>query len=141
MDPIELERRRQEGLEIIRRARAAFGPDPLEETLKTARALPDGWCRSPAEDLASFRQRFWLRQKDLARKAGLTRTQIVRLENGRDALLSTWRKAYAALGFELLVVPLCRETLEELEELRRRDHESRHGRGKRRRTKLTPIKP
>jgi hypothetical protein len=31
---------------------------------------------------------------------------VSRLQAGEDALLSTWRRAFAAMGFRLVVVPL-----------------------------------
>lgn len=138
MDPKEIERRRQEGLEIRRRAAALFGPDPLEKVLRLAGELPPDWCVRPERDLDMFRHRFGLRQRDLARFAGLTRTQVVRLEGGRDALLSTLRKAYAALGFELLLVPRAAVPLEALEERWRLERTTRYPRGKRRKAPLSP---
>jgi DNA-binding XRE family transcriptional regulator len=107
----------QKGLDMVARVRAQMGPEPFEVMLQVQAALPV-MCRVwPPERLFQFlRCRLGLTQHELAHKAGLAPSQITRLEGGRDCLLSTWRRAYAALGLELSLLPLSGLSIVELEE-------------------------
>lgn len=103
-------------LEILKATRAGFGPDPFEVLLRASNALPAEWRRWPAERCFQYlRCRLRFTQDELAQKAGLTQSQISRLEAGADALFDTWRRAYAAMGFELILLPVSGLTRKELE--------------------------
>ena len=82
-------------------------PDPLDEVLRAARALPSWWRRKPVEEgFLSLRCHLQYTQDEVAARSGLAQSIVSRLEGGGDALLSTWTRAYAAMGFELLLVPV-----------------------------------
>ena len=126
-------------LEIIEETKANFGPDPFEALLRTAVAVPPEWRRrSPEGGFQYLRCRLRFTQDELAAKAGLTQSQVSRLEGGADALLGTWRRAYAAMGFEMTLLPVSGLTLRELE---RRAEEGRppgHWRRQRTRPRRRP---
>lgn len=101
---------------MLARARAAMGPEPLEEILGAGKSLPEDYRTWPPARMLQFvRCRLKFTQHELACKAGLAPSQISRLEAGKDCLLSTWTRAYAALGVELRLMPVSTKTADELE--------------------------
>ncbi len=60
---------------------------------------------APAIFMRALRVTLCMTQAGLARRAGMTQAQIVRLESGRDARLDTWRKVYDAMFCDLLIIP------------------------------------
>lgn len=59
---------------------------------------------------------FRMSQERIGRLSGLHPSVVSRLEGSGDARLSTWRKAYDALGFDVVLLPVPRAGLEELGE-------------------------
>jgi len=104
------------GLEYLRRAREALGPELIELLLKAPGAVPETWRGWTAHrGFVYLRCRLRFTQQELAQKSQTAQSQVSRLEGGCDALLSTWRAVYAAMGFELLLLPVSALTLEQLE--------------------------
>jgi DNA-binding XRE family transcriptional regulator len=109
--------------EMIARVKAAFGPDWVETLLAAVQALPPEWKdRAAQAGFQSLRCRLRFTQDELAGKAGVAQSQISLIEGGGDALLSTWRRLYEAMGLELLLVPLSSASLDQL---RRRAEQGR----------------
>lgn len=116
-----------EGLAIQARVRREMGPEMAELLLGWGKSGPKEFRQwPPAMLFQHLRCRLRFSQAELALKAGLTQSQVSRVESGADCLLSTWARAYAALGFELKLLPSSHESIEELarraEEGRPRDH-------------------
>jgi transcriptional regulator with XRE-family HTH domain len=63
----------------------------------------------------SWRSRLNATQQELADKSGMVQTQVSRLERGFDARVSTWRRLYDAMGFDLFLLPLPRTSLKAIE--------------------------
>lgn len=106
----------ERGLEILNRVRQSLGPEVVETLLKSAAAGPLELRDWPPERMFQYlRCRLRFTQGVLARKAGLTQSQVSRIESGADCLLSTWTRAYAAMGFKLHLLPASGRTVEELE--------------------------
>lgn len=105
-----------DGAAILERVRRSLGPEPVELLLKSGGEAPvelRGW---PPERMFQYlRCRLRFTQLELAQKAGLTQSQVSRVESGADCLLSTWTKVYAAMGFELHLLPTSALGLAELE--------------------------
>ncbi len=81
--------------------------DPLSELLAASDRVPVWWReRSAKEGFIALRGRLSFTQAELAVKSGVAQARISHLEGGGDALLSTWRRVYAAMGFELLLFPV-----------------------------------
>lgn len=103
-------------------------PDIFDELLaaKAPRMILE-WPVARAFQFARLRLK--LSQDELAERACLTQAQISRLEAGKDCLLSTWSRAYAALGFDLKLLPMTGMTEDALRErangIRFRDHRPR----------------
>jgi len=105
-----------DGAAILERVRRSMGPEPVELLLKSGGEAPGELRSWPPERMFQYlRCRLRFTQLELARKAGLTQSQVSRVESGADCLLSTWTKAYAAMGFELRLLPTSVLGLEELE--------------------------
>lgn len=104
--------------EALRRLKTALAePDLFEEILKASGSLPKTWREwSPERRFEFLRCRLGFTQEELGIKAGLVQSQISRVEGGGDALLSTWTKLYAAMGFELVMLPVSDLTMRQLRE-------------------------
>jgi len=108
----------EEGLAMIARMRREMGPEMAEVLFKWGMASPAEARNWPPERMFQFfRCRLKFTQDELAGKAGLVQSQVSRIESGADCLLSTWTRAYAAMGLELLLIPASSVVLEELERL------------------------
>lgn len=106
----------EEGISILESVKRSMGPEPVELLLKAGIAAPAELRSWPPERMFQYlRCRFRFTQLELARKAGLTQSQVSRVESGADCLLSTWVRAYAAMGFELRLLPASEMGVEELE--------------------------
>jgi hypothetical protein len=107
----------QERIELIQRTRARWGPDLIETLISFSAGIPDPWRGWPADrGFEYLRCRLKFTQDELRQKSGLSQSQISRLEGGGDALLSTWRKLYRTMGFELMLVPVSSLSVAELVE-------------------------
>lgn len=117
-----MERTREE--EAIAKMRELLrGPDPFNELVSFGQLLPAPWRDWPPEDwFVSLRCFLQTTQDQIALKSGLSQSQVSKLEGGCDSRLSTWRKAYAAMGFDLVLVPVARY---EEKQLRRMSEEGR----------------
>lgn len=106
----------EDGDAILERVRRSMGPEPVELVLKSGGEAPVELRNWPSERLFQYlRCRLQFTQLELAQKAGLTQSQVSRVESGADCLLSTWTKVYAAMGFELRLLPTSGLGVEELE--------------------------
>lgn len=106
----------ERGVEILNRVKQSLGPEVVELLLESAEAAPLELKDWPPERMFQYlRCRLRFTQGELARKAGLTQSQVSRVESGADCLLSTWTRAYAAMGFVLRLLPLSAMKVEELE--------------------------
>lgn len=85
----------------------------------------DQAAQSPGRLIRALRRGLKVSQVDLARRAGLPRSVVSRLEAGGDSQLSTLRRLLAALGSGLVILP-CSAGL-----LARFRSEARHRRGSR----------
>lgn len=113
---VENAKLRSEGEAMIAEMRARLGPEPAAEILTVNERLPPECRNWPAARMFQFfRCRLRLTQSEVASLAGLAPSQISRLEGGSDCLLSTWRRAYYALGLDFTVLPRSDRTIEELE--------------------------
>lgn len=97
--------------EVLRRLSsdtAALSVDPMDRLLAAGRSIPaDGAAIEDERLLYFIRYRMNASQKELASIAGMSQSQISALENGDDALVSTWRRVYRALGFDgVLLLPV-----------------------------------
>jgi len=105
----------EDGVSILDSVRRALGPEPVELLLKSGGDAPVELRSWPPERMFQYlRCRLSFTQLELARKAGLTQSQVSRVESGADCLLSTWTKVYAAMGFELRLLPISGMGVEEL---------------------------
>lgn len=106
----------EDGAAILERVRRSMGPEPVERLLKAGGEAPVELRSWPPERMFQYlRCRLRFTQLELAQKAGLTQSQVSRVESGADCLLSTWTRAYAAMGFELRLLPTSGMGVEELE--------------------------
>ena len=81
--------------------------DPLDALLAAGRAVPDWWRQmTPDQQFMRLRGRLNYTQAELGRKAKMKQSQISLLEGGQDSRLSTWRRAYAVMGLDLLLLPI-----------------------------------
>ena len=105
-----------DGAAILESVRRSMGPEPVELLLKSGGEAPVELRSWPPERMFQYlRCRLRFTQLELARKAGLTQSRVSRVESGADCLLSTWTKVYAAMGFELHLLPASAMGIEELE--------------------------
>lgn len=89
--------------------------DILQEVLDGGAGIPEVWKTwSAGRGLEFLRVRLGVTQDELARKSGVAQSGLSRIEGDEDALLSTWRKAYEAMGFTLLLLPVAGENAAEL---------------------------
>lgn len=91
----------------------AAGRKPLEEVLRAASAVPAEWqTKSTRQVLGFLRLRSNMAQRELAERAGVRQSSIAKAESGQDLRISTLRKLFAAMGYDLLILPLKRKTPE-----------------------------
>lgn len=87
----------------------------FNEPIEAGRRAPKGWAElRPQEAARRFRRSLRLTQDELARRAGIPRSQVVRFEAGQDVRLSTLRRIYAAFGCGFVVLPRSDRSVEEL---------------------------
>lgn len=90
--------------------------EELEQLIELGRIIPSVWRGwAPDEALEYLRCRLQFSQKELGQKAGLSAARVSLLEGGSDAKLSTWKRLYAAMGFELILLPVTSMTARELD--------------------------
>ncbi len=78
-----------------------------DDVWRAAAEIPLKWIRaSPGEQLYALRCERRVSQRVLAALAGVTPAAVCRLEAGRDARLSTWRRLFQALGYYAPLVPV-----------------------------------
>ncbi|MFI5346563.1 MAG: helix-turn-helix transcriptional regulator [Elusimicrobiota bacterium] len=80
--------------------------------------------------LRGLREERGISQRQLGDEAGVDTSMVNRVENGRDARLSTWAKLFEGLGYRLLfeTTELCEEAHDLLaEEAERRRERRREG--------------
>ncbi|MDE2142019.1 MAG: helix-turn-helix transcriptional regulator [Elusimicrobia bacterium] len=80
--------------------------------------------------LTGLREERGISQRQLADEAGVDSSLVNRVENGRDARLSTWVKLFEGLGYRLLfdTTELCDESADlHAEEAERRRERQREG--------------
>ena len=107
--------------------RAKHGPELLDLLLELGPQLPELWREwAPDRGLEYLRCRLRFSQKELAQKSGLSQSRVSLIEGGEDACLSTWRRLYAAMGFELLVLPVTAMDYFALEEFAQRGRPPGH---------------
>lgn len=69
--------------------------------------LPAKWLRRPLHfQLRWMRLQAGLTQAQLARRAGVHQSFVAKVEGGRDARLSSVKKLYAALGYQIFLMPV-----------------------------------
>ena len=95
---------------------------------------------APEETFLYVRCRLRLKQDELAWKSGVAQSIVSRVEGGADARLSTWRRLYAAMGFELILLPLSTRSIEELEERARIGRASERWMDRRTRPRRRPLR-
>lgn len=77
-------------------------------------SVPRAWSEASAgAQLKFLRQTRGVSQRHLAAESGVDQADISRLERGADARGETWRRLFAALGYEAVLTP--RETSEDAE--------------------------
>ena len=82
------------------------GPNPYDVLSEWTNAAPGPWKdMTPGRMLIVLRCHLRVTQDEVAKQGGLTQSQVSRLEGDEDALMSTWRRVYAALGFNVLLMP------------------------------------
>jgi hypothetical protein len=92
------------GIQELRQLLAQEDIFPILHRL--AAETPRSWAGWPLNRCLWFlRKRRGLTQAQLARKAGVARSLIARVEAGGDVRLSTLRAIFDALGFGLLMLP------------------------------------
>lgn len=80
--------------------------DPFEALLKWGRRVPEPFGEwTPGRSFLAIRSRLNFTQEEVGLLAGITQSQVSRVEGDGDARISTWRRLYAAMGFELLLLP------------------------------------
>lgn len=80
--------------------------DLLPHLLSYAEQVPKNWAAWPINRcLWYLRKRSRLTQAQLAKKAGIARSQLARFESGHDLRLASLRRIFAALEFGLILLP------------------------------------
>jgi hypothetical protein len=103
---------------IAKLAAALKEPDAFEELLALGALIPEPWKSWPPQRLFEFlRCLLQVTQDQVALKSGLAQSQVSRVEGGEDARVSTWRKAYHAMGFDLVLLPVARVSRKEMERM------------------------
>ena len=113
--------------ELFQELRRSLGPELIEQLLASGPHIPELWRGwRPDRGLEYLRCRLRFSQRELARKSGLSQSRISLIEGGADARLSTWREIYAAMGFELMLLPLSAMDLAVLEKFAARGRPQGH---------------
>jgi hypothetical protein len=95
--------------------REKYGPELLELLLETI--VPATWSAlAPDHGFESLRCRLRFGQAELGAKAGMTQSRVSRIEGGANIRLGDWRRLYVARGFDLILLPVSRSIVEELED-------------------------
>lgn len=129
----------EEGRAVADMKRLLAQPTTYELYEAFVKGLPPRWRELPPyEQFERLRCLVTITQDQVARRAGLHQSAVSKLEGGRDSKLSTWRKAYDAMGFDLILLPIPRGTAAELRKLAATDRATRrwwrqHARPRRRR--------
>lgn len=90
-------------------------PTTYEELEAFVKTLPARWRVLPPEhQFERLRCMVAMTQDQVAKRTGLHQSAVSKLEGGRDSKLSTWRKAYDAMGYELVLLPVPRADIDEL---------------------------
>lgn len=85
------------------------GPHPLDSLIRFGRRVPEPWKSwTPQLWFENIRCMLQTTQDQIAGRSGLDQSVVSRLEGGFDARLSSWRRAYDALGFDLVLLPVAR---------------------------------
>lgn len=75
--------------------------------LELIQKVPECWRERPAHfHLWLARKLADLTQTEVAQRAGVSQSFVARVEHGRDVRLSSMRRLYDALGYQMLIVPL-----------------------------------
>lgn len=91
----------------------------LDDLLRLGRGVSAVGALSPGGLLALARRSLRMTQAQLAKRAGMTQSQVARFESGRgDAQLGTARALFKALGLELVVSAAAEEPLAKVLEAR-----------------------
>ncbi len=118
-----------------------MGPELLELVLRASEAAPRKWREWSLERQFEYlRCRLSFTQAELAAKAGLAQSGISLIEGGGDALMSSWKRLYAAMGFELLVLPVSKASIEELEKRAEKGRPAGHWRRQRARPRRRRLR-
>ena len=101
--------------------RIANNKNPFLGALLAANAVPAKWLEWPfAKAFGLFRRSRGLTQAELAARAGVSRCQIIQLEQGRDIRLKTLRRIFAALDCDLVLLPRSDKLIAEIQDEKQR---------------------
>lgn len=107
--------------------KARLGPNPYDELFALAALLPAPWRgMRPDAVFESLRCRLNFTQDEVGIKGGMTQNQVSRIEGGFDARMSTWKKAFSAMGFDIFLLPMPRGPMRRLEALAERCRPANH---------------
>ena len=97
------------------RASLADNSDLIAEVLAHAGKTPDRWRNLPiGRCLRWLRIRLGLKQEQAAKLAGMTQSQVAKIERGLDVRLSTLGKLLSGYGCRPLFLPLSDQTIAQL---------------------------
>lgn len=103
---MDIKREDQTLAKLIQALKDAGEVDLIDQLSACARGAPKEWVRWTLD-----RQVWYLRkiadltQQELACRAGLVQSHVAKVEAGRDVRVSTLRRLYGAMGWELLLLP------------------------------------
>jgi transcriptional regulator with XRE-family HTH domain len=96
----------------------------VDDACVAALSVPRSWARaSPNQQLRALRLARHISQRQLADESGLHQSLVSRLERGGDVRWTTWSRLFAALGYDVVMAPLCNS--EEAEDLLREEAQRR----------------